>query len=253
MQFVNPYADGQVESVTRVYEGRPKQPVSWLMITKDARRLRERLSSGGMGEVLIVESGYEELRKAFNVPNCCEKWIIFDSSGEFKDSGYYNQADTAARLRHFVDGQETLSPELLAQAISSAESRQISQLRARAARSPSGKAVIVMFSSVCTSCPTGQLISLLNTHAKLNQGIEYMALLPDTFTPADLNNFRINMDISFPVKLADEELSRRWSSLIQRYGENAVNGAVLVLDKGKLSAAHGLNETKHHLMVLASQ
>lgn len=252
VQFINPYVDEHIKSLTRVYENRPKRAVSWLLITKDARKLRAQLPSS-MGEAMIVEDGYEGLRKAFNVPDCCEKWLIFDSSGDFKESGYYNQDDTSARLRRFADGEEALSPKLLAEAIGSLDGGRIAQVRAKTMRSSSRKAIIVMFSSVCTACPTGQLITLLNKHAELNKDIQYLALLPNTFTSADVNNFRINMDISFGVEVADKELSRRWLSLIQQYGENAVNGTVIVLDKGELSAVQGLYETKQRLMALASK
>ena len=252
VQFVNPYVDEHIKSVARVYENRPKRAVSWLLITKDARRLRAQLPTG-LGDAVVVEEGYDVLRKAFNVPDCCEKWLIYDSSGEFKESGYYNQDDTSALLRRFADGKEALSPRLLAEAIGSVQGGLIVQVRARTMRSASKRAVIVMFSSACSACPTGQLITLLNKHAKLNKEIEYLALLPDTFTPVDVNNFRVNMDISFAVGIADKELSRRWLSLIHQYGEKAVNGAVIVLDRGELSAVHGLYETNQRLVALASK
>jgi hypothetical protein len=43
VQFINPYVDAQIASLVKTRRNHPERPVSWLLITKDARELRKHL------------------------------------------------------------------------------------------------------------------------------------------------------------------------------------------------------------------
>lgn len=120
---------------------------------------------------------------------------------------------------------------------------QFERLHEAARLTASGKAVVALFSSVCTSCASGRLMYLLNEHAGRNQDVAYFALVPDTFTAGDISNLRTNLNVSFPVEAAGPALSREWQSLREQYGEGPVNAVVLVIgSEGIDSLAQGANE-----------
>jgi len=102
-----------------------------------------------------------------------------------------------------------------------------------------------MFSSVCTGCADGELVEVLKLHAKSNNRVGYLALVPDTFSQTDLANFKENLGIPFPVEVANGQLAREWSSLSRQFGPKRVNGLVFVMSKGEVvSMAQGVRETE---------
>ncbi|HEX8183980.1 MAG TPA: hypothetical protein VF747_04495, partial [Blastocatellia bacterium] len=208
--FINPHVQAQVDAYLRVRNQQFKRPVSWLLISSDAGALRSRLPRGNND--VIVGNEYDRLRELFGVPKCCEEWLVFDATGAFKDSGKYDEDRAAGGLKHLVDGEKAYSTDLLLQTLNSTDGKNLlKQAHTRAARSRSGKAVVALFSTACTGCPDDNLIDLLRTQSQKNPDIAFLTLLPDTFTQSDLDSFKTNLEIPFPVELANSELSRQWS------------------------------------------
>jgi|GEM_PF-2732076 len=249
VQFINPHVKAQVDSVTDVLINRPKRPVTWLLITSDAQALRSRIEGLQEG-VVVVEDNYRELRNLFSVPECCETRFLFDEAGELVNRGYYFQDGMASRLRSFVDGERGYSPALLLDSISSVRGGQFERVRAAASRSKSGKAIILLLSSANTTCPSGELAALVSQFVRENDGVDCLAVLPNTFGPSDVDNFKTNLDIPFPVETADEDFSRGWLALIDEYGEMSVNGTVITIDRQNISVAHGVKEVETRLKEL---
>ena len=113
-----------------------------------------------------------------------------------------------------------------------------------AARSTSGKAVMVMLASASTTCSTGKVIDVLNSHAKRTQN-NLLVLLPSTYSQTDLENFKVNMDVPYPVETADKNLSDRWLALATKY---KVTGVVLLIDNGEISVLQNLAEVDRRLL-----
>ena len=252
VQFVNPSVEAQLVSVQRVREQRPTKSISWLLITANAHELRAKLPQGS-DDIVIVQEDYQALRQLFSIPRWREHWVIFDEGGKYRDSGSYDTGDAVTRLRSVVDNEPVFSLELLTRTVNSlSEKGQLSQFHDKAAHSPSGKAVVGMFSMACTGCPDGSLIAILNKYAALDRKNKYLIVLPNTFTKVELKTFTTNLELSIPVVLASPEFTREWLALNEQYGEKAVNGSVFIVDKEKVvSVVNGLNETKSLLKTLS--
>ena len=140
-------------------------------------------------------------------------------------------------------------PDLLARAAGSAGAEgRLNVIRDAARHSGSGKAAVVFFSSAYTSCGTGRLLSLIKESAKRERGLGYLVILPHTFSQLDVLNFKTNLDVPFPIELADPQLTGEWLRLNEQYGEEALNGTLILVDGERvLSLAHGLEETKELL------
>jgi hypothetical protein len=251
VQFINPYIEAQITSFSKVRNNRPQKPISWMVLTANAQELRRRLPTD-INDVVIIEENHEALRYLLSISKSREHWVIFDESGEYRNSGSYDTGDAANLLRNVVDDEPLYSTEILSEILTAMNERgQLSRFHASAANSVTGKAVVAMFSMACTSCPDGSLVELLNNHATQDRQNSYVIILPSTFTKSDLRNFEINLEVSIPVHLANADFTRQWSMLNERYGEKAINGSVFVVDKEKvLSVVSGMRETKRLLKEL---
>jgi hypothetical protein len=215
--------------------------VKILVVTSNAQKLRAAVPSIP-DDVTVVEKDFDKLRTAFEIPECCEKTLLFDKSGTRVDQRFYYQGGALARLQTFVDGKPAYSPVLLEEAVVAAKSAQLEEVRQRTLTSRSGKAVIAMFSVIGTYCPSGELIDSLKGQHATRQDVELLILFPKDYTASDLQNFKSNLKVNIPVAVADPELSNVWQNFHLKYGETAINGALVAIDRGAVSVLQGVHE-----------
>ena len=241
VQFINPDVRQQIDLLSAILKDRPKQQVKILLVTPNAQNLRARVPSI-TDDITVVEKDFNLLRTVFEIPECCEKTVIFDKTGERLDHRFYYQGGAFAKLHSSVDGQPGYSPALLQEAIASANSAQVEAIRQRTLTSPSGKAVIALFSRIGTFCPTGEVLDSLKGHQAKLQDVEFLILFPKNFTSNDVQNLKTNLKVSIPVAIADPELANVWESFLLRYGELPINGALVAIDRGNVSVLQGVGE-----------
>ena len=140
-------------------------------------------------------------------------------------------------------GGETLNQEIPSQLLLADE-----LIKARlidlAAQSNSSTAVMVMLASASSTCSTGKLIDVLNSHARKTQN-NLLVLLPSTYSQTDIDNFKVNLEVPYPVERADKDLSDRWLSLSAKYN---VTGVVLLIENGEISVLQNLTEVDRRLL-----
>lgn len=246
VQFINPDVRQQTDLLSAILKDRPKQPVQMLLVTSNAKNLRTRLPSI-TDDIIVVEKEYKALRTAFEIPECCEKIVIFDKAGTQLDHRFYYQGGSFAKLHSVVDGEPGYSTALLQEAIAAAKSPQVEAMRQRTLTSPSGKAVIAMFSLIGTYCPSGELLDALKGHQAKHPDVELLILFPKNFTSNDVQNLRTNLNVSIPVALADPELANVWETFQLRYGEPPLNGALVAIDRGAVSVLQGVDQLNSFL------
>ena len=246
VQFIDPKIRQQTDVVSAVLKERPKQPVTLLLITSSALELRQQVR-GLPDNTIVVENDFKELRKLFTVPECCETSMIFDKHGSLVDNRYYYQGGLIAKLRTVVDGEPAFKPSLFEKPISSVQKGQLKTLRERSVASPSATTIVVLFSTVCTTCSSADLVDVINQQAANQQNMDFLILMPRSFTETDINNFKINLALKVPVALADEEVSRVWDSFASRYGQAQVNGIVIVMKQGRVSVLRGADQLSDFL------
>jgi hypothetical protein len=87
VQFVNPDVQSQLDSVSQML---PKfgADIWFVLITRDAHALRERLPALS-NNVIVVQQDLTQLKRIFNVPDCCERRFVFNEAGKLSYSDYY--------------------------------------------------------------------------------------------------------------------------------------------------------------------
>ena len=246
VQFVNPDVRQQTDVIAAILNDRPKQPLKILLVTPNAQKLRERVPAI-TDDITVVEKNFKDLRTVFEIPECCEKTLIFDKSGTRVDHRFYYQGGALAKLQAVVDGKPTFSPVLLKEAIASVKAGPLEEVRQRTLTSSSGKAVIGLFSLVGTFCPSGEMVdSLQQNHAQLHS-VEFLILMPKSYTPSDAQNLGTNLKVTIPITFADSDLSQIWANFNFRYGESQINGSLVAIDRGNVSVLQGVDELNSFL------
>jgi hypothetical protein len=244
--FVNPYVTNQVDVTEKTISAYKPAEVSFILITPNSQALRSYLPSP-TDNVSIVQHDYDGLKKLFGVPDCCERRFVFDTKGALKYHDYYFE-DLIPRLNLLAKQNLPQLPFALIDSLNSLTAGHLGSVR-KQTRTESTKAVIALFSSVSTNCPSGEKVKLVNHYSERRKDIAFLLLLPKNYTSEDIENFKTNLQISrnLAVETMDGPLAEKWSSLITIYGENQINGTVLLVNRGALSVSLGMSELEQKL------
>lgn len=248
LQFINPEALNQVDSISQMLTKFGAE-ISFVLITRDSRELRGRLPSLPHSAI-IIQHNYAELKRIFKVPDCCERRFIFDNEGKLGYHDYYYEADLTPRLNALL--QRPLPPlsSALLESLDSLPNGLIFSAREMTRKTKSGKAVITIFTSVRTGCPSGEVVRVLNRYANKRTDVSFLTLLPKSYTNSDIDNFKSNLGVRFSVEREDEALSKEFGRLVALYGESRLNGIVVLIERGSTTVVDNPNEVELKLSQL---
>lgn len=92
--------------------------------------------------------------------------------------------------------------------------------------------IISLFTKICDSCFGGRVIQTLNKiENDKNESLIVYSILHRNFDRRDVPNLRAQLNISYPVIIANKELNAKWNSLIKRYREDFLTDVVFLVDK----------------------
>ena len=159
---------------------------------------------------------------------------------------YYYDADLAPRVNLLA--KKILPPisNAVIDALQSCHTGPFAALREQTRKVGSRKAIAMLFTSVSSTCPSGELLKMVARQAKGN-GADLLILLPQDYSDTDCENLRTNFKLNARVERFDSELTEKWNTLISRYGEAKVNGTIVLVDHGSVLLLTDLSQVEHEL------
>ena len=248
LQFVNPQVAPQIDAVAKLLFSFEPSEVQIVLITPSSQELR-RLLQELPENVIVVQHNYADLKKAFEVPDCCERRFVFDRHGKLQHRDFYYEADLTPRVNLLVN--KTLRPAsaAISEVLNSSTTGIFGSLREQTRHTVSGKAVVIFFTSVSSTCPSGELVKLAGQFSQ-RQDVKFVVLLPKDYSDTDRQNLSANFRVKLIVQQFDPELEAKWASLVNLYGEPMINGSVAFINRGHISVANGIAEIERDLSKL---
>jgi hypothetical protein len=245
IEFVNPEIPAQTDSVSKLLSAFNPGEVSFILISPNSKELRGLLPNLPE-EIIVVQNNYAELKRAFGVPECCERRFIFDSNGSLNYRDYYYDADLTPRVNLLV--KKTLPPvsSAVIDALQSCRTGPFAALREQTRNVNSGRAIAMLFTSVSSTCPSGELLKMVARQAKGNSA-DLLILLPKEYSDTDCENLKTNFKLKVRVERFNSELTEKWNTLVSRYGEAKVNGTIVLVERGSVSLLTDLSQVEHEL------
>lgn len=185
---------------------------------------------------IIISDRTGNFRNLFQIPKY-GFYVIYDPKGR-KISGGLSQTDEVngpgAVLRRILDGRDQ-DPELIVPAgcQSLDESPWLASL-ASAIQLSSRKYLIIGFlDTVCDGCYGGDVLLWLRELQSLTgDDMEIRCIFPPEYSKNDLINLSSHFRLHFVTEVADNLLFQKWKELVMRRGPDAVNGTVILVDRG---------------------
>lgn len=245
VQFVNSEIPTQTNSISKLVSAFNRGEVHLVLITPNSGELR-RLLPDLPDEVFVVQNNYAELKKTFGVPDCCERRFIYDSEGGLSYRDYYREADLTPRLNLLA--HKTLPPvsTVLTDALQSCRTGPLAALREETRNETSRRAMVMLFTSVSSTCPSGELLRMAARQVK-QKSADLLIIVPKEYSDSDCENLKTNFKLNASVTRFDSELSEKWSTLVRQYGEAKINGTVVLVERGSVSLVTDQSQVEHEL------
>lgn len=245
LQFVNPQISPQIDAVTKQLTSFETTELHVVLITQSSQELRRYLQELP-ANVIVVQHNYAELKKAFKVPDCCERRFVFDGHGKLQYRDYYYEGDISPRVNVLISKNLRPASAAISEVLNSSTTGIFAALREQTRHSVSGRTVVIFFTSVSSTCPSGELVKLVGKYTH-RQDVRFVVLLPRDYSDADRENLSANFRVKLIVQQFDPELEAKWASLVSLYGEPRINGSVAFINRGDVSVANGISEIERNL------
>jgi hypothetical protein len=143
-----------------------------------------------------------------------------------------------------------ISADLLPTSLLESDETVQSKLNALAATTATGKAGIVIFSSVSSSCDSSRILDTIKAYHEKSDSTPFTILLPSYFTQNDVENFQHNLAVNLPIERTDAGFTKRWSAITEQYKVVASTGVVVFTDGKTVVVSRDVMELKQHLSAL---
>lgn len=211
--------------------------IDMFVFTKKYNLLRNRLE-GEYPKAIFIEDRYEESAKAFKSTKY-GKHYVFDKSGELMYSAHNNirHENGVKRILNLVVNKKQFR---IADHIQKNE--HISNLpnftQVYKTFNDLGKKYLLvgLVYSFCDSCRSRGFVNILKTIHSRGLGKDRVILvLSNEYTEMDIKIFKSQLQVEFPVIIADEVLNRKWQALINEYSKTELNDLAFSIDSsGKI-------------------
>lgn len=246
--FVNPEIAAQTDSVSKLLSAFSPGEVHFVLITPSSSQLRGLLPNMP-DDVIVVQQNYVELKQTFAVPECCERRFIFNADGVLSYRDYYYEADLAPRIKLLAKKTLPPVPDAVIDALQSCRSGPFAALREQTRKAGARKSLVMLFTSVSSTCPSGELLKMAARQMK-GKGVDGLILLPKDYSDSDCENLKTNYKLNIPVQRFDSELAEKWKALVGLYGEAKLNGTVVLIHDGSVSLVTDLSQLEYELTQL---
>lgn len=175
LQFVNPQVTSQIEAISKLITSFGANEIQVVLITQSSQELR-RVLPDLPESVIVLQHDYLELKRAFKVPDCCERRFVFDPKGKLQYRDYYYEADLSPRINVLIN--KTLPPisTAISDVLNASTTGDFASLREKTRHTASGKAVVIFLTSVSSTCPSGEIVKIVARHT--NNNVEFVVMLP---------------------------------------------------------------------------
>ena len=218
IHFIDPRFDYDREFFIKAYREWKDQPIRFLLFSNDPEKIVEKYPELN-DKVNIFDTDIEKMRKILGSDKDFSFCYLYDD-----DRKYYFRTQTFTpyeylmryemkklikkeyfRVEEFFGKQKNL--------------RQMNRLKEIMELIPQNKRKFIILgflTSFCESCTEGTLLREIKRLHGLGVA-EAGMLFFETLTPSDVENFKTQMDVKFPVTLARGELLSEWKRFIDVY------------------------------------
>jgi len=92
--------------------------------------------------------------------------------------------------------------------------------------------VIALFTDVCSSCESGNIIQILNSIFQTTDKIFALAIMKSDFSIRDIERLRKQLGLNIPIIAANSILSQKWEYFINKYRQSELTNIVFVVGEG---------------------
>ena len=231
LQFVNSIDPDDIDTLDSVYNNWKGVKLSILIIAKDNKFMNGKDYS----QATIILRDYDKMLKLFRSSERTGTYHVFDNKGnvimqsytrdsyENRIKYYLNKAvyNKVFKISDFIDTRKKTS-----------EIGYFKQIDEIIRNSGNDYLIFSLHTKICGTCSGGEIIHILKQYYKnIQSNISIIEIVQPYYNDKEINMMRRELQIDFPIYIADGSLVERWNELITEYTERELNGIIFVTNK----------------------
>jgi len=235
IQFINSrYYDDQKLFET-VYSNWANKDIDFLIITDDLNRIKQKEILNN-NNISIIDKNYPELYAKFMLKGDDGSYFIVNKNGNLVNSGNSilgYEKGPKIYLQQLIERLYFSISELLEEKRDISEFPWFAQITDVINNNIDKKSfVISLYTTICDSCSGGQIIRTLESiDNKWSSSVYILSILNKEFNIRDIENLRSQLKVEHPIIIANDDLNKKWNSLIKKYRKDYLTDIVFILDR----------------------
>lgn len=235
-QFIGIDDDNNNKLLNNVYFNW-SESIDIFIFTKQYNRLKDKLESS-FPRAIIIENNYEEILSKFKSTKYGTHYV-FDKAGSniYLAENNIRYEDGVKRILNLVVNNNKFAVGNIIKENSYINDQFEFKQIANNIKEMGKKYLLVgMIYSFCGTCSSGALVEILkNINLKWESNGSVLLVLSDEYSQFDIEVFKSQCRIEYPVILADKVLCEKWRRLIDKYSISELNNmAFLINPAGKI-------------------
>jgi len=236
-QFIdtkNPY---DIELFEKVYKNWNNKNITIVALPDNINRFTKHIKNISYNDTKIIPNGVEYLKKKFNNYLSYGYFFIFNENSQFYISGSNNR-DYKDSVRLYLNKKlknKFFKIENFIKKNSNIKNMGYFEQIYNLIKDKNKKYYLIsLFIDFCPSCFEGQLINKLKKiYSKSKNKVFILSVLGKGYNKIDAESCRKQLQLEFPVIIANKKLKHRWTDLAEEYGTQYLKNIVILLNKDK--------------------
>lgn len=241
--FVDADIETDLECMKKAYHDFQGEGIQIIGVSRDISRIQAKSASYPF---FYIQEAYEEAANRFRAPRHQSAFYLFSAQGILLHSGLLGvryETHLKKILNSCIRNKRFTAQDLFPRQANL--SNEPWHLRLEEILHPSKEYHLgAFFNAFCDACQSGRILSFMKDVTRINPSQwGCFIVFKDDLGEQDIENFRSQMKVDFPLVASSREFKSKWESLADEYSESELNEIVVIVDhQGNIIESFGSNE-----------
>jgi hypothetical protein len=232
VQFVGAADNNNISLLEDVYRFWADQ-VDIFVFIKNDRLFRERIKSD-FSKAIIIKDDFDDMSRLFKSTKY-GKHYLFGQKGNVIFSAENNlgyDSGVVRFLQYIINHRQFQISEFIREKDRLYDRPEFKQISDAVEKMRGEFLLVGLIYSFCDSCASGPVVDAFRKIHVITRGrADLLLILSREYRRPELDVFRSQLRVEFPVVIADHALSERWEALTNQYSRITLNKIIFVTDR----------------------
>jgi len=234
LQFIDPIDPDDIDLAKKIYWEWKDRGLQIVFVTKEYSQFVKK-TNFQLNDTIAIHNNYERLKELFHSPIHVGSFHLFNTNGKIISQGNNRGAYEKmlrSSLNEIIYGKSFSISDFIKETTNIHSVNWLEQIGSVIRQGNEDFYLISLHTKICDSCSGGMVIRELKIILqRYSNQVRVVSLLPRTFSENDIVSLKKQLNIEYPILIADDSLNQKWSGFIQLFSEDMLSDIIVFVDK----------------------